>query len=104
VNESPDDSRAAREPAELKVATLMMWLSNGSDVARRIRVDFEVFEWVTKLCDAGAAAIRRGCRCGELVTAWTSLRPERPREVEDEPTLRTRRVTPPPLPSVRREE
>jgi hypothetical protein len=104
VNESEYDTRAAREPADLKVASLLMWVATGANVMRTIRADADVFECVLRLCDAGAAALRRGARIGELVTAWTSLRHERQREVEDEPTMRTRRVTPPPLPSVRRDE
>mgnify|MGYP001612874055 CR=1 FL=1 len=103
MNESELDTRSAREPPDLKVASLLMWIGNGASIAHKIRVDYEVFDCVVRICDAGAAALRRGARIGELVMAWNALRPEPMREIEDEPTVRTRRVTPPPIPSVSKE-
>lgn len=101
MNESPDDTRRAREAPDLTIASLFMWYANGSDVARKLKVDFETFEWLMKICDAGAAALRRGARLGDLVEAWRQLRPQRMPSEDDVPTVRLRRTTPPPLPPAR---
>ena len=75
MNESELDTKDAREPPDYKVASLLMWIAQGATFARRIGIDFEVYERLIMLADEAAAAISvRGARVGELVDALREVR------------------------------
>jgi hypothetical protein len=88
------DTPEAREPPDYKVATVALWLSRCSDIARKARVDFETFERIRMLADEIYEAIStRGARVGEIVEAIRDVRP-RGSILADLPTMRAR----PPMP------
>ncbi len=92
----PDlDGPEAREPPDYSVATMALWLSQCADIARRAKLDFEVFERVRMLSHEVYQAISvRGARVGELVEALRDVRP-RGSILADLPTAQTQRAKPP---------
>jgi hypothetical protein len=90
VFESELDTAEAREPPDYQIATIALWLSRCSNIARQAKVDFESFERIRMLCDEIYEAISvRGARVGELVEALRKVRPNGS-VLMDLPTMRAK--------------
>jgi hypothetical protein len=62
---------------DYKVASLALWISQGSDFARRVGLDYETLTSVSMIAHEIYRAISvRGARVGELVEALRKVRPK----------------------------